>query len=218
MITDKIALLQTANIVLASGSPRRQEILNNILKLGVDVVPSTFEENLDKSQFTPASYVEENARQKALEVWGRLRAAGKTPDLIIGSDTVVSQGEKILEKPRDEPHAVEMLKSLSGQTHKVYSGVALLYPPGAGQGEAPGQKCFTEVTDVTFAKLSDPVISAYVASGEPMDKAGGYGIQEVGGSFVSGINGDYFNVMGFPMHAFCRVLRELLDEGKVVAK
>jgi len=211
MILDKLAVLRTATIVLASASPRRKEILNDILGMSVKVVASTFEENLDKSLFTPAEYVQENARLKALEVFERMTRDGEHVDLVIGGDTVVAHKGQILEKPRDEAHAKEMLASLSGATHTVYSGVSLVFANG---GAAPSEvRCFAEETSVTFAPLSEELIAAYVASGEPMDKAGAYGIQASGGVFVSGINGCFYNVMGFPMHRFSRELSESIEQG-----
>ena len=219
MLIDKLPVLRGANLVLASGSPRRKEILNDVLGLDVQVVPSTFAEDLDKSTFTPASYVQENARIKALEVWAQLRGtadAASVPDLVIGGDTVVSLDGSILEKPRDREHAISMLGGLSGSTHKVYSGVALVYRrPGAAPGAEPSVLCFAEETDVTFAPLSSETIAAYVDSGEPMDKAGGYGIQAAGGQFVSGITGCFYNVMGFPMHRFAAELVRLLERNEI---
>jgi len=178
------------------------DILNNILGLEADVVPSTFEENLDKSLFTPVEYVAENARQKALEVYARLSAAGEMRSLIIGADTVVVRDDAILEKPKSEDAAVAMLNSLSGRSHTVSTGVALVYAPSAGDSE-PRVHSFVETTIVTFAHLNSDVICNYVQTGEPMDKAGAYGIQGAGGSFCSGVKGCYHNVVGFPMHRFC---------------
>lgn len=216
MLVDKLDVLRAARLVLASGSPRRKEILNDILGLDVRVVPSTFAEDLDKSTFTPEGYVQENARIKAREVWKQLCGDADAPDLVIGGDTVVSLEDSILEKPRDREHALAMLGSLSGSTHKVFSGVAVVYrEPGAAADAEPQQLVFAEETSVTFATLSAATIEAYVDSGEPMDKAGGYGIQAAGGQFVSGISGCFYNVMGFPMHRFATELGQLLEGGKV---
>jgi len=174
MIVD-VAAVRLAQCVLASSSPRRVEILNGILGLQVEVVPSTFEENLDKSCFTAHAYVQENARQKALEVYGRLEAQGQAPALVIGADTVVVIDGQILEKPKSREAAVAMLQRLSGRSHEVVTGVALLY-----RGQAAGaavEQLFAERTEVEFASLPAALIEAYVESGEPMDKAGSYGIQ-----------------------------------------
>lgn len=203
MLGAQLESIRAAGIVLASSSPRRVDIINNILGLGARVVPSTFPEDLDKSQFSPRDYVAENARRKALEVYERLEHdEGIRPSLVIGADTVIDFGGRILEKPKSEDAACEMLASLSGKTHYVRTGVALIYAPLDASGTAKVDS-FVEVSEVRFAVLTPEVIAEYVRSGEPMDKAGSYGIQGLGGSFVSGINGCYHSVVGFPMHRFC---------------
>jgi len=200
MLSDLNAV-RAAHIILASSSPRRVDILNNVMDLRARVVPSTFEEDLVKADYTPAGYVQENARQKALEVYRRLCAAEAPPSLVIGADTVVVADDKILEKPRSTEAATVMLSELSGRSHQVLTGVALVY--GAAYGAPPTEDSFAEMTEVDFASLPPELIDAYVASGEPMDKAGSYGIQGMGGSFVTGIRGCYQNVVGFPLHRFC---------------
>lgn len=202
MISD-ITAVRAAHIVLASSSPRRVDILNTLLKCEATVVPSTFPEDLDKSQYTPSQYVMENARQKALEVFHRLTAEnGMPPSVVVGADTVIALDDTILEKPKSTDAAVAMLTSLSGRAHDVSTGVALIYA-GEDLASSVTENVFVETTHVEFGMLSQDVISAYVQSGEPMDKAGSYGIQGVGGSFVRSINGCYYNVVGFPMHRFC---------------
>ena len=169
MIADK-SIVRAAHIILASSSPRRVDILNNVLGLQAEVIPSTFPEDLDKSRFTPAEYVAENAKQKALEVYSRLRAKGETRSLIVGADTVVVRDGAILEKPTSKDHAVQMLQSLSGRSHTVSTGVALVYAPSTAHGavdEAPHVHTFVETTSVTFAPISPESIGAYVESGEP---------------------------------------------------
>ena len=202
MLLSDLATVRAAQIILASGSPRRVEIFNQLLKLDARVVPSTFPEDLDKSQFTPTGYVMENAKQKALEVYGRLVEEGEpAPSLVIGADTVVVLDDRILEKPKSKDAAVATLTDLSGRSHKVCTGVALVY-----RGGPADVNVFVEETEVAFGKLSPEAIQEYVASGEPMDKAGSYGIQGFAGAFVSGINGCYHNVVGFPMHRFASEL------------
>ena len=196
MLLADVAAVRASNVVLASGSPRRVEILNTILCIGATVVPSTFPEDLDKSAYSPADYVAENARRKADEVATRLRSAGEAPGCVIGADTVVVDRGRILEKPADAAEAEAMLSALSASEHEVCTGVALIYATGA-------TRTFVETTRVDFAHIPPAAIAAYVASGEPFDKAGGYGIQGLGGAFVSGIRGCYYNVVGFPMHRFC---------------
>jgi septum formation protein len=152
-------------------------------------------------------YVVENAVQKALEVATRLYSddPATPPHLVIGSDTVVVHADKILEKPFDEPAAAAMLASLSGTRHRVISGVALVIPsPSSSSGKSLPvvAKSWCTTTYVQFAELTAGDISAYIATGEPFDKAGGYGIQSIGGLLVKGIEGDYQNVKGFPLYDF----------------
>ncbi|RWS12810.1 N-acetylserotonin O-methyltransferase-like protein [Dinothrombium tinctorium] len=224
-------ILSKQRIVLASSSPRRVDILKNI-GLHFEVIPSQFEEELEKDSFShPCEYVKENAKQKAIEVWTRLAAGGEKPDLVIGGDTVVTIDESICEKPKDEQHAFAILKKLSGQKHTVFTGVALVTKP---LSEGDGGNCssgtdgersatnsnsneyvvttFHEATDVIMCEMSDNVINAYIKTGEPMDKAGAYGIQGIGGTLIEGIRGDFYNVMGFPVHRFCKELYHLYLE------
>ncbi|PIK38240.1 putative N-acetylserotonin O-methyltransferase-like protein-like [Apostichopus japonicus] len=188
--------------VIQHQTPRHPELQG----LKFEVIPSKFEETLDKSSFSsPQAYVVENARQKTLEVKERLGKDG-IPDLIIGADTVVALDGKILEKPKDANNAFEMLSSLSGRTHSVHTGVVFVAShQKAGQLKTE-VRTFFEDTDVTFGDLTSDIINAYIATGEPLDKAGGYGIQALGGTLVKGIVGDYFNVVGFPLHKFCKEL------------
>jgi septum formation protein len=164
------------------------------------------EQSLDKKSFThPYEYVLKNAECKATTVFHDLRKQGIKFDLIIGADSIVSLGDQILEKPKDEQDAQRMLRQLSGQTNTVYSGVAILYNQGT---DTPHVTAFYEATSVEFSTLSDDFIDAYIKSGEPMDKAGSYGIQGLGGGMVERINGCFFNVMGLPLNHLCRVLSE----------
>jgi septum formation protein len=211
MLISDLSIVRAAHIVMASASPRRSMILNTNLALGARVVASSFQENLDKSQHTPASYVQETARQKALEVFRMCEAPfssrhERPPSLVIGADTTVILGDKILEKPTSPGDARQMLTELSAAgSHTVCTGVSLIYG-GATIGAAPHEHTFVEETTVYFRQLDAAEIEAYVASGEPMDKAGAYGIQGLGGAFVTGIEGDYQNVVGFPMARFCKEL------------
>lgn len=218
MIIQHMATLNSKRIVLASGSPRRREILT-VLGLSHEVCVSSFEENLDKASFpTPADYAQTNATSKAAAVVADFASAarggdGRPVDLVIGSDTVVVVDGHILEKPRSEAAAFDMLSTLSGREHEVISAVAL-FTPSRSSVTSPAA-AFSESTKVRFAPLSVETIAAYIRTGEPMDKAGAYGIQGIGGSFVSGISGCYYNVMGFPLHAFTKALVGLLDAGEI---
>ncbi len=183
-------------IVLASTSPRRRELLG-LLGLPFKVAGSGYDEaQIDPTAFAPPDYVTRLASGKAAEVAGRLG----TDTLVIGADTTVVLDGAYLNKPQDAADARRMLRLLSGRTHAVYTGLCLLRGP----------KVQTEyaVTEVTFDTLTDFVIEAYVATGEPLDKAGAYGIQGKALSFIPGIHGDYFNVVGLPLFLLSKMLTE----------
>lgn len=181
-------------IILASASPRRRELLQYIVP-EFEVIPADIDETLPSS-VPPEKSAEYLAVQKAEHI------AKLHPEAtVIGSDTVVIIDNVILGKPADDADAFRMLKALSGKTHKVITGVCL-----AGGGITDSFSC---VTDVTFYPLSDDEIRAYIATGEPSDKAGAYGIQGFGSVLVRSINGDFFNVMGLPVAALKRRLDKL---------
>jgi len=154
------------------------------------------EENEDES-LLPCDFACSLAKQKADAVFENNRDS-----LVIGSDTIVVLDNRILGKPKDEKDACQMLRNLSGKTHEVYTGVCLNCEKAS--------KTFFCKTDVTFYELSDEEIEKYVSSGEPMDKAGSYGIQGKGALFVEKINGDYFNVVGFPVSMIKKELNKFL--------
>jgi septum formation protein len=163
MIGEHAGLLASRTVVLASGSPRRREILN-LLGLPFRVHVSGFEETLDKSSFgSPREYAEANAACKARDVAKR---EGSAADLVIGCDTIVVLDEQILEKPKSEGDAMRMLKMLSGRSHIVVSAVAMFV---SGNYVKPAL-VFSEETMVSFAELTDEAIAAYIRTGEPMDK------------------------------------------------
>ncbi len=181
------------NLVLASASPRRSQLLE-ALGLSFSVCPSPAIEPLPTAEDgrEPGAFVERLARLKAASIGG--------DDLIIAADTVVVIDDEILGKPRDQAHARAMLARLRGRTHRVYSGVCL--KRGARIESAH------EVTAVTFGEFSDEFIAAYVRTGEPMDKAGAYGAQGRGALLVTRIEGDYWNVVGLPLFRLSGMLRE----------
>lgn len=181
-------------LILASGSPRRRQLLEQI-GLTFVVRSSDVDESVSPG-LTPAQVVESLSARK-----GEAVAAEAAPgDLVLSADTVVALDGAILGKPRDRAEAEAMLTALSGRTHQVYTGVTLLQD---------GRRLTEhEATAVTFRPLSPEEIAAYVSTGEPMDKAGAYGIQGLGALLVERLEGDYFNVMGLPL---CR-LGEMLAQ------
>ena len=186
-------------IILASGSPRRKEL---VARLGLDfeICPSQIDESqVEKTR--PQEVVTKLARLKAEEV------ADRKAGIIIAADTVVSLEQQILEKPADEEEAYSMLKKLSGQEHQVTTGITVI----------SGSEEVTEwqQTTVQFREVDDQEINQYIATGEPMDKAGGYGIQGKGAVFVTGINGCFYNVMGMPLAWLVETLKELGVEIKL---
>lgn len=200
-------------IILASGSPRRKELLAQA-GYDFDVCPSLSEEDLEV--MAPSEYVMRLAKMKADEVCNRLiaedvgRRVKKLPErfVVLGADTVVSLNGRILGKPYDYDDAYNTLNSLSDQTHQVYTGVCLIYV----EGRAKTSSSFFENTDVTFYPVSHNEIIQYLATNEPFDKAGSYGIQGKGGLFVKGIEGDYNNVVGLPLARVYHELEELVSE------
>ena len=183
-------------LVLASVSPRRAELLA-VLGLDFRVVPSLFSEDHAERPAEPIGLVESLALGKAAEVAARMQKA-----LVIGADTIVTLAAKILEKPRDEQEARDMLRMLSGRWHRVYTGVALVETDSGRSAIAH------ECTRVKFRPLAEDEIGAYAATGEPLDKAGAYGIQGRGAVLVERIEGCYTNVVGLPMARLAVMLRE----------
>lgn len=183
-------------LVLASKSPRRKELLSGFVK-DFEIIADNSEEVIEEG-ITPEEAVCRLAEQKALNV-----AELATEDaLVIGADTVVFIDGKILGKPSDKAEASEMLHRLSGRDHHVCTGIAVV--------DNSSKKVFSdfERTVVHFKQLGDIEIEKYIESGEPMDKAGAYGIQNIGALFVEYIKGDYFNVVGLPLCKLGRVLKE----------
>lgn len=180
--------------VLASKSPRRKEILKGI---GADfkVSASDADENIDKN-LEPFMYVQELAMIKAAA------AKNESAEYIIAADTVVYFKGKIMGKPHTKEEAFEMLEALSGNTHSVYTGICVCNPK-SGVSVTDYEK-----TDVTFNKLTHDEIRRYIESGEPFDKAGGYGIQGRGALLVGKIAGDYFNVVGLPASKLNKLLKK----------
>ncbi|KAL0476679.1 O-methyltransferase [Acrasis kona] len=207
MVLDVINDLLGKKIILASESPRRKQILTENMGIkNIVCIPSNFdEESLDKKAFAfPCDFVVKNAECKALSVFNTLKERSENFDLIISADTIVNLGDRILEKPKDKEDAKSILRFLSGNEHFVYTGVSIVTKDANNN---PSISNFYEGTKVKFSDLSDEFIDAYINTGEPMDKAGAYGIQGRGGMMVEYIVGCYFNVMGMPLSKLSRELR-----------
>jgi septum formation protein len=191
-------------LVLASASPRRQELLRNA---GIPfVVQSTNIPEVPQPGEAPRAFAERMAREKALAVFRR-----RPNDFVLGADTIVIVDGEILGKPRDSADAVRMLRVLSGRTHQVITGVCLVGSRPRTeyrQSEGGFEDIRSETTLVTMDPLGDDDIRSYVAAGEPTDKAGAYAIQGRASRWVSHIEGDYFNVVGLPVSLVYKMLQE----------
>ncbi len=189
----EFTIVRMLRLILASASPRRSELLQNA-RISFEVDPAHVHEE-PRAGEKPLDYAQRLARDKATAVLARHPNA-----VVLGADTVVVADEHLLEKPADSEDATRMLRLLSGRTHQVITGVCLAGPGFEGT-EA-------ETTQVTFVEMSGAEIAEYVAGGEPMDKAGAYGIQGMASRWVERIEGCYFNVVGLPVARVYRMLRE----------
>ncbi|MBE6602565.1 MAG: septum formation protein Maf [Ruminococcaceae bacterium] len=190
-------------LILASQSPRRREILEN-LGVKFEVVVADTDESSDERD--PRRLVRTLSQRKALAVRDALLAEGRdlSDTVILASDTVVSVDGEILGKPRDAEDAKRMLRLLSGRRHEVISGIALVC------GEV--QDAAYEVTEVEFDEMDEETVEYYVRVARPFDKAGAYAIQGLASAWIRGIHGDYFNVVGLPVHRLNCLYRSLFDE------
>lgn len=194
--------MNNKKIILASGSPRRKELLSQI-GLSFTVRVSEADEHTEETK--PEKLVCILSERKALAVWDELTEEEKKEGILIGADTVVAVDDRILGKPADETEAFQMIKLLQGRSHQVYTGVTILgqgglQPLWEGTSTCSIQKKqFFEKTDVLVYPMSEDEITAYVKTGEPLDKAGAYGIQGSFAAYIQGINGDYSNVVGLPV-------------------
>ena len=199
-------ILQQKRLVLASGSPQRKNLLTS-MGLQFEVMVSDFAEDLDLTSYKDnlSQYVIDTAEQKCRRVLEELKPSEQEAKklIIIGADTMCTLNNVMYGKPRDAEDAFRTLQTFSGRTSQVCTGVCIL------QGDST-MRTFSETTDVTFGSLDDETIRAYVETGEPMNKAGAYGVQGLGGTLIKRIDGDYFNVVGFPMHHFCTELKAVL--------
>ena len=183
--------------ILASQSPRRKKLLTQI-GLEFKIIPSDIDEGEHPLHINPPDYAMQLSEMKARDVASKL----DYPAIVLGADTIVVIGGEILNKPKNEDDAFNMLRRLSGETHTVFTGVSLV--------ESLTMRALTEVksTEVTFRHLSDEEISAYIGTGSPMDKAGAYGIQDdFGAVFISNISGCYYNIVGLPLEMLYGMIR-----------
>ncbi len=185
-------------VVLASASQRRQELLKRIVD-DFEIKVSAFNEDIIPFNGKPHEYVMELALGKANDV-----AEKCNEGVIIGCDTIVTLDNEVLGKPRSEKEAVKMLEKLSGRSHEVYSGIAVIHKES---GEILQDFC---VTKVEFSDINREEILEYVKSGDPLDKAGAYGIQGKAGVFVQKIEGDYYSVVGLPLNKLYKMLKSIM--------
>lgn len=192
--------MEKKSIILASGSPRRKELL---LQIGIvpEIIVSHVEEKITSD--VPAEVVMSLAEQKAVDV-ARNMPEGK---VILGSDTVVAADGKILGKPKSHEEAYEMIRSLVGRSHQVYTGVCIVKKGAAGGKDTVVS--FYDETDVQVSGMTEAEIREYADAEEPMDKAGAYAVQGFFARYIEGLRGSYANVMGLPVHLVYRKLKEL---------
>ena len=194
-------------IILASASPRRKELLNQI-GLSFRVTVSSAAEKTQSKE--PSRMVQDISYAKAQAVFESLPVEKKECSVVIGADTMVSFGGRMLGKPMEEKEAYEMLLALQGHPHQVYTGVAMIWQePGNGGNDNTRQIIFAEETAVTLYPMSHEEITGYIATGEPMDKAGAYGIQGKCAAWVKKISGDYSNVVGLPVGRLYQELKKI---------
>lgn len=186
--------MQKKKILLASGSPRRKELLAR-MGLEFDVMPCDIEEIYDES-LSPICVVEYLAKLKAEYINSKIKDY-----VVIGSDTIVSVNDQILGKPKDKEDAYNMISALSGSWHEVITGICIF----------DGEECLVEheITRVHFVDMTEEEIESYISLDEPYDKAGAYGVQAVAGMYIDSIEGDYYNIMGFPMARVLKMLKRM---------
>lgn len=205
-------MFDSYKIILASGSPRRKQLLEQT-GFEFEICVSACEEKITSTD--PEKVCMELSLQKALDVASMIKAynekhsdiASDRDLIIIGADTIVAVDDEILGKPKDDDEAILMLKKLSGREHSVYTGVSFVFMSSDGR---VGEHSFFERTGVSVYDLDEDEIAAYVDSGEPLDKAGAYGIQGGFAKYIEKISGDYFNVVGLPVSRLYHELKKLL--------
>ena len=188
--------------ILASGSPRRKELLSFVIPQ-FEIIPAVSEEVTRGNE--PSEIVKELSFQKASEIFHKILTDYTEDVVVIGADTIVSFNQRVLGKPKDRADAMNMIRSFQGQTHKVYTGVTVFYKKN---GEASSHT-FYEETSVDVEAMTDEEIASYVQTGEPDDKAGAYGVQGMFSIYIKGIAGDYYNVVGLPVARLYKEMKNL---------
>ena len=197
--------MSKVNIILASASPRRRELLKQI-GIEFEVIAGNAKEIYSSAE--PVEIVKELALLKASDIADRLHVRQGEEYIVLGADTIVVNEDQIMGKPADEEDAFSMISSLSGKKHQVYTGIAFIKITGDGSRSVITH---AEKTDVFVRQMSSEEIRAYIATGEPSDKAGAYGIQGRFAAFIDRIEGDYYNVVGLPAAYVYRTLKELIS-------
>lgn len=197
--------MSKVNIILASASPRRRELLKQI-GIEFEVMAGNAKEIYSSAE--PVEIVKELALLKASDIADRLHVRQGEEYIVLGADTIVVNDDQIMGKPADEEDAFSMISSLSGKKHQVYTGTAFIKITGDGSRSVITH---AEKTDVFVRQMSSEEIRAYIATGEPSDKAGAYGIQGRFAAFIDRIEGDYYNVVGLPAAYVYRTLKELIS-------
>jgi len=208
-----VKVASSRDVILGSSSPRRREIMADLLGFGESgfrIMKPSFEEDLSKDGVTPSEYTMQTAMGKATSLLRELdeKTNDGKPVVIICADTTVDLDGAVLEKPRDAADAERMLMSMSGREHRVHTSVVICSASGPVSS-------FVETATVRFTPFSAEDVRGYIATGEPKDKAGAYGIQGMGAQLVESISGDYYAVMGLPVRRLGATLASLWDEGKI---
>ncbi|ODV90119.1 hypothetical protein CANCADRAFT_101319 [Tortispora caseinolytica NRRL Y-17796] len=212
--------LSDTRVVLASSSPRRLELMKQIGFEDIEVVPSDFEEDLDKSSMSPFEYVRLTATEKAQRVYQKIleeqaQGGDERDVVVIAGDTIVLAAQTVLEKPTSSAHQLEMLKLIrdSPLPHSVFTAVVCIAPTEVPVQPGYVMNTHVEQTDIVFDKeVSDEFLEAYIYTGEGRDAAGGYSIQGRGSLFIERMDGDYFNVVGLPLRATLKLIEKTVLE------
>ena len=195
------------NFILASSSPRRKEILEKI-GINFDIITSDINEQLEiDSNLLPINWVKAVSEKKAQVVFNKIKNNINKKTIIISADTIVVYMDKILHKPKNKSEAREMMKILSGNKHNVYTSVSLFFIDDINDLSKVKIETFVNSTSVFMNNITDEEIECYINTNEPYDKAGGYGIQGKASLFINRIEGDYYNVVGFPISNFYKYLK-----------